>query len=152
MNVEIVDMPALRVAALRHRGAYNRIGTAFTNLGPIAGPAGLFGRQSIMIAVYHDDPRTTPESELRSDAGCTVAESVVIPEGLHEVRVPTGRYAKARHIGSYATLPATWAKLTREWLPSSGHRRRMGMSYEMYDHPDGKSPDELVTDVYVPLG
>lgn len=151
MKVMIVEMPELRVAALRHRGAYNRIGGAFTKLGPIAGPAGLFGPTSTMIAVYHDDPRTTPEAELRSAAGCTVASGVVVPDGLVEVRVPAGRYAMARHVGSYATLPETWARLTRDWFPTSGHRRGAGVSYELYDHPDNKGPDELITDVYVPV-
>ena len=150
MNVEIVEMPGLRVAAMRHRGAYNRIGGAFTRLGPIAGSAGLFGPKAIMIAAYHDDPRTTPEPQLRSDAGCTVAEGVSIPDGLHELRVPAGRYAKARHVGSYATLPETRARLVA-WLLTSGHRRGTGASYELYDHPDNKGPDELITDVYVPL-
>jgi AraC family transcriptional regulator len=151
MKIGIVEMPELRVVALRHRGAYNRIGDAFAKLGTIAGPSGLFGRQAIMIAVYHDDPRTTPEAELRSNAGCTIAEGVSIPEGLIEVRVPAGRYAMAQHVGPYATLPATWATLSREWLPASGHRRGPGMSYELYDHPDHKGPDELITDVYIPL-
>ena len=151
MKVEITTMPELRVAALRHRGAYNCIGKAFERLGHLAGPAGLFGPKSTMIAIYHDDPRTTPEADLRSDAGCTIAPGTAVPEGLAEHTIPAGKYAKARHKGPYSTLPETWAKLSREWLPASGQRRRPGVSYELYDHPT-PDPADLITDIYIPLG
>ena len=56
MQVEIRELPAQRLATVEHRGPYNRISEAFARLGQIAGPAGLFGPQAAMIALYFDDP------------------------------------------------------------------------------------------------
>src|SRR5262245_55967044 len=75
MDVEIKDMPELRVATVRQTGPYNQIPKAFERLGAIAGAAGLIRQASTMIAIYHDDPESTPQDQLRSDAG------LVVPEG-----------------------------------------------------------------------
>ena len=41
MDVQIKELPALRVAAVRHIGPYEEITEAFERLGEIAGPAGM---------------------------------------------------------------------------------------------------------------
>ena len=39
-----------------------------------------------------------------------------------------------------------------EWLPSSGNRVRDGASYEVYrNNPSNARPDELRTDLYIPI-
>jgi AraC family transcriptional regulator len=152
MNVEIVSQPALRAATLRHIGPYNRISEAFGKLGEIAGRAGFIGPDTIMLAIYHDDPETTPESELRSDAALTVASGRRVPEGLTEMTIAAGQYARTIHRGPYEGLPDTWARLMGEWLPRSAHRVGDGVSYEVYRNtPMDTAPEELVTEIYVPL-
>jgi AraC family transcriptional regulator len=152
MKADIVDQPAMRVFAVEHRGAYNRIGEAFGKLGEIAGPAGLFVPNSRMIGVYYDDPDATPESELRSKAGVTVSDSAKLPPGLTEVRIPAGRVARATHIGGYEGLNETWARLTGEWLEQSGQRMGEGVSYEIYLNTPMDTPKEkLRTELYIPL-
>lgn len=152
MHADIIDQPAMRVAVVRHRGPYHRIGEAFSKLGDIAGPAGLLGPNAKMIGVYYDDPDTTPESELRSDAGITVSESAKIPPELVEVRIPAGRMARATHIGGYEGLNESWARLTGEWLEQSGQRLGDGVSYEIYLNTPMDTPKEkLRTELYIPL-
>jgi AraC family transcriptional regulator len=104
MDVTIKEQPELRIAGIRHSGAYQEIGRAFGRLGGILKgppPAG-----SQMIAVYHDDPSVTPTNQLRSDAAMTCSAGTPTPDGLIEQRVPAGRYAVAVHQGSYEGLPA----------------------------------------------
>ncbi len=152
MQVEITDRPDLRVAAVQHVGAYNRISEAFGRLGAIAGQAGLFGSDASMIAIFHDDPEMTPEDKLRSDAGITVPPTTNLPTGLTELKVPGGRYARTTHKGSYDGLGDAWARLMGEWLPKSGHRFGNGVSYELYRNtPMNAAPNELLTDLYIPL-
>lgn len=152
MNVSVVDRPAMRVAAVRHRGPYSQIGQSFARLGAIAGPAGLVGPGTTMIAVYHDDPESTAEQDLRSDAGLVIAESGTLPEGLTELRLLAGRYACTTHVGPYEGLSDAWARLMGEWLPRSGERVGDGVSYEIYRKTPVDTPrDELVTEMYVPL-
>jgi len=75
-------MPALRVAAIRHVGPYNRIHEAFAQVSQRVGGAVLRDPQTLMIGVYHDNPEITPESELRADAGFSIAADNDLPAGL----------------------------------------------------------------------
>jgi AraC family transcriptional regulator len=153
MDVTIENMPELRVATVTHIGPYHRISEAFASLGRIAGPAGLIRPpETMMLAVYHDDPETTPTDKLRSDAGVTVREGLALPEGLSELRLPAGRYARTTHVGPYTKLGDAWSRLMGEWLPKSGQRVGGGSSYEVYRNtPRDTQPNELRTDLYLPL-
>ncbi len=152
MNVEITNQPELHAVAVHHVGPYNRISEAFGKLGDIAHPAGIIGPDTTMIAIYHDDPETTPEDELESDAALVIPPTVPVPKGLTEITIPAGRYARTTHVGPYEKLPDAWARLMGDWLPRSGHRVGDGVSYEVYRNtPGNAAPDELITELYVPL-
>jgi AraC family transcriptional regulator len=152
MNVEIKQMPELRAATVHHVGPYNRISDAFGRLGEIAGRAGLIQGKPTMLAIYHDDPETTPESELSSDAALVVAKDSQLPEGLGEQRLPAGRYACTLHVGPYEQLGDAWARFMGQWLPQSGERIGQGMSFEIYlNTPMDVPKQELRTELYIPL-
>jgi AraC family transcriptional regulator len=153
MQVEITEMPELRVASVRHVGPYNQVQKAFERLGSIAGPAGLFTQPgAAMIGLYYDDPETTPQEQLRADAGVVVPAAAPVPAGLSEQRLPAGRYAKVTHKGGYEQLGDTWARLLGEWLPASGHRLGATPSFELYRNTPMDTPKEqLVTEIYAPL-
>jgi AraC family transcriptional regulator len=153
VNVEISEMPEIRVGAIRHIGPYDQISQTFARLGAIAGPAGLFQRPgAAMIAIYHDMPETTPPEQLRSDAGIVVTGDTRLPDGLTEQRLPAGRYARTRHVGPYDQLPDVWARFLGEWVPANGHRPGAAPSYEIYrNDPTRVKPEELETDHYVSL-
>ena len=152
MRVDIKTMPELRVASVRHRGPYSRIGEAFAILSEIAGRAGLFGPDTLLLGIYHDDPKLTAQEELRSDAGITVSPDATLPAELDEQRIPAGRYAVTTHIGPYATLVDTWEQFMQEWLPHSGNRFGEGVSYEVYRNTPGDVPeDQLHTDIFIPV-
>lgn len=153
MNVTIEQRPELRAAALRHLGPYHRISEAFARLGELVQHAGIgsFGKPT-MVAVYYDDPESTPEAELRADAALVVPEDVRIPDGLTEVRIPAGRYARATHLGPYTQLGDAWARLLGQWLPQSGEKLGPGETYEIYVNTPMDAPAEkLHTDLYLPL-
>ncbi len=152
MNVTIKQMPELRTATVHHVGAYSRISDAFARLGALAGPAGLITGKPTMLAIYHDDPETTPESELSSDAALVVAESSPIPKGLGEQRLAAGRYACASYVGPYEQLGDAWARFMGQWLPQSGERLTDGTSFEIYlNTPMDVPKEELQTELYIPL-
>jgi AraC family transcriptional regulator len=153
MQVQLENMPELRAAAVAHVGPYNTISEAFGRLGAIAGRAGLFAKPgAAMIAIYHDDPESTPPAELHSDAAITVPRDAPLPEGVREIRIPAGRYAHTTHKGPYAGLGDSWARFMGEWLPKSGHRAKEGMSFEIYRNtPADVGPEALVTELYLPI-
>ncbi len=152
MEVEVVERPKIRLASVRHRGSYQSIGEAFERLNDLVTAAGLANRDTMLVGIYHDDPSVTPEDKLRSDAAITVPPKAKLPTGLTELVVPAGRYAQTTHVGPYTGLGAVYDHLRNEWLARSGEKLGDGVSYEMYRNtPMTAKPNELVTDIYLPL-
>ena len=148
MDVTVTQQPELRIGAIRHIGPYHEIGDAFARLGRILKGPSPAGTQ--MIALYHDDPGTTPPQNLRSDAGITLPGNTRCPDGLIEHRVPAGKYAKAVHKGGYEGLPDAWNTLKKAWLPASGYHG--SASYEIYvNNPMTTKKDDLITEIYLRL-
>jgi AraC family transcriptional regulator len=151
MSITLQEMPALRVAGVRHEGPYPAIPAAFARLGAIAEAAGLLGPETVMLAIYHDDPDVTPAARLRSDAAIVVPPSVPIPAGLTEALIPAGRYVSMTHIGPYEELGAAWARLKQD-VARRGHRARPGPSLEIYRNTPATTPRvELRTEIYIPV-
>lgn len=153
MNVEIRDLSTLRLGTISHVGPYAHISQAFAKLGAIAGPAGLFAHpDATMMALYFDDPETTPPDELRSEAAIRVPEGIALPAGLGEARIPAGSYAMTTHVGPYTALGDVWARFMGDWLPRSGKRLGPGTSFEIYRNTPMDVPAEkLVTELYIPI-
>ena len=153
MTATIETMPELTVATVHHVGPYNQISEAFARLGPLAEQAGLFALPgTMMIGIYHDDPEATPAAELRSDAGLVIPAGTKLPTGLDATTIPAGRYAKSTHRGPYDRLGDAWAQLMGVWIPQHGERITGGVSFEVYrNNPMTAKPEDLVTEIYVPL-
>lgn len=153
MDVTLKTMPELRLATVRHVGPYNQIPHAFERLGALASQAALPQRaDTMMIAIYHDDPESVPQDELRSDAAITIPDSTPLPDGLAEQHLPAGRYASTVHVGPYEQLGDAWARFMGEWLPASGHRLGPGASYEVYQNDPRQVPKEqLRTEMLIPI-
>lgn len=154
MHVEIKQLPELRVAAVRHVGAYDTISQSFAKLGGIAGPAGLFQQPgTAMVALYHEDPASTPTDQLTSDAGIIVPATLPLPKGLSEERIPAGAYACTTFVGPYENLGAEWERFKGDGLRESGRRMRTGApSYELYLNDPASTPkDRLRTELRIPV-
>lgn len=152
MTVAIKDQPELRVGTVRHIGPYKDIGRAFERLGSVVAAAG-HGRPpgSQMIAIYHDDPRTTAVDHLRSDAAMTFPGGAEVTAGLIERHIPAGRYASTIHVGPYEELGQAWAGF-RQAVTDAGHREIAGTSYEVYVNDPARTPQtELRTELFIPV-
>lgn len=152
MDLEIQEMPETRLAAVQHVGPYMEIGAAFQKLGELAGAAGLFAAPgALMLGIYYDAPQSKPPEQLRSAAALTVGESVALPDGLTELRIPAGRFVTAVHIGSYAGLPGAWISFT-EAIAGANHRLREAPAMEAYLSDMGATPeDQLQTRLYAAI-
>jgi len=152
MRVEVRQQPEFRVATVRHVGPYGGIAVAFERLHLLAGEAPRGGPAPALVAIYLDDPRTTPAEALRSDAGLVLPELARVPTGLTERRLPAGRAACATFVGPYDRLGERWAWLMGEWLPRSGERHAGGATWERYlNTPAEAGREALVTELWVPL-
>lgn len=151
-EVRIEEVPARRVAFIRHVGPYGEAGPAFQRICGWAGRKGLFGPNTLVLGVCHDDPEVTPADKIRFDCCVSVGENVP-PEG--EIGVQTiegGPYAVVRHVGPYEKLGQTYRWLYGTWLPSSGRELRNAPAYEVYrNSPQDSPPEKLITDIHLPL-
>ena len=129
-TVTIEERPALDVAALAHRGDYEKIGTTFEKLGAWAAGRGVPETRS--FGVYHDDPEATDETDLRSEACIQITPDVEPDGAVQRGRIPGGRYAVLVHTGPYAELPNPYRWLFGEWLPGSGEEAGDGPMVEEY--------------------
>ncbi len=148
MNVEMVDLPAMRTAGLE--GELARAGDVWMKLAEIAGPTGLMtARKS--ISIMPTTVITDHQPDIRYEAAIILDEGVPVPDGLTERQLPAGRYAQTAHVGPYDGLSAAWSQFTSEWLPSSGHTLREGFCFEIYRNGPSDPPETLRTDLYIPI-
>ena len=103
------------------------------------------------LGICHDDPEVTPAEKVRYDA-CLAVNDRVQPEGDIGVQeIGGGEYAVTMHRGPYEELGETYATLCGQWAPQSGRELR-APSLEFYrNSPMNTAPEDLVTDVYMPL-
>jgi AraC family transcriptional regulator len=151
-EVELLVLPNLRVAAIEHRGDYRLTGRAFERLMTVAATTGLMTAGTRTIGIYHDDPASVPQEELRSTACITVPDAWVPSGELVEAQIEGGRYARIVHTGPYTELKVAYDWLYEAWLPESGEEPRNLPCLEEYlNDPRQATAKELATAVMVPL-
>lgn len=152
MKVEIKKVEPMRVAFMRHVGPYEGCKSTWEKFMTWAGPQGLIRPGTVFLGVCHDDPEVTPAEKIRYDACITVGDDF---EPVGEVGVQViagGDYAMTTHYGPYMKLGETYARMCGQWAPRSGRELRMSPCFEIYLNDTGNTdPEDLLTDVYIPL-
>ena len=152
LPITIKTLPARRLAAMAHTGAYPAIGLSFEKAGAVFATRKLLREIKGMMGVYYDDPSAIPDPELRSFAGMIVADDFAVPAPLQELVVAAGAYAVMTYTGPYAGLPLAYDYLYGTWLPASGREVGVQPVIEHYlNSPGDTAPDKLVTEVCLPL-
>lgn len=151
--VRIDNLPARRLAALAHRGAYTGIGATAEALWQRMVATGLVARVAgPAVAIYHDDPSAVPVDELRSHMGLEVAGDTALPPGFDDLNLAGGRHAVLTLRGPYSGIPAAWVWLYGQWLPASGEEPADRPPFELYPNgPHDTAPADLITEICVPL-
>lgn len=152
-EIQVKECEPMRLAAIRHVGPYMGIGRTFERVGAYGGRHGLFGPWTLMLGLYYDDPATTPEAELRADAGLTLppGHEPVEEDGVRLVHVDGGPYACTIHEGHYSGLCHAYEAL-REWLVANDCTVADKPSVEIYlNSPQDTKPEDLRTEIRFPL-
>ncbi len=152
MQVRLETRTPLRVAFMRHVGPYADVGGSWMQFMTWAGMRGLLNAAPTLLGVVHDDPEVTPPDKVRYDACIPVDDRFVAEGDIGVQTIEGGEYAVATHRGPYRKLGETYARLCGEWLPASGRELRACPSFEVYrNSPMSAAPEELLTDIYLPL-
>ncbi len=152
MQVNIREIPAHRVAFVRHTGCYKDVGQTWQQLMAWAGPKQLLGPDMKTFGMAWDDPAVTPEDKLRYDA-CLVVDDSIQPEGDVGIqKTHAGAYATTTHQGPYDQLQDVYLQLFKQWLPTSGKAPAAAPVIEMYlNNPQNTPQDKLLTQICIPL-
>lgn len=152
MDVRLEKLPAKRIAFLRHIGPYAGVGEKFQQLMVWAGPKGVFGPQTQVLGIYHDNPEVTDEQKLRSDAAVTVPDHIAAEGDIQIGEIAEGDYAIATHQGAYTGLADCYRWLYGVWLPQSGRAPADAPCFERYVNNAADTPEqELLTEIHLPL-
>jgi len=149
-RIEIGPFAGARLAAITHRGDYQKIGNSFAQLQIFFAARGLTMSRS--IGIYFDDPESVPEKELRAEAGLVTDAEIPVGGKIHGFQIPPMLCASVLHKGPYAELERAYRYLFREWLPDSGYDAADFSCFEEYlNDPREMPPGELLTRVHLPL-
>ncbi|SDV50754.1 AraC family transcriptional regulator [Chitinasiproducens palmae] len=154
MNVQIVDFPETRVAALEHCGAPGRVNESiekFVAWRKHSGQSPVATSRS--FGIPRTNPDTTPEAAFRFDI-CGELREALAPNGygVRELVIPAGRCAVLRHQGSPDYIGETIYPIYRDWLPGSGEELRDHPLFFHYLSVFPATPQAAwQTDIYIPL-
>ena len=151
MPVQILDRPALRIAAVRHRGPPQEVGAAFDRLMAWAGPRGIAMPPAVGVAVYLSDMMTVPPADQIALAGLTVGPDVRGDDLVEIHEVPGGKQAVLLYKGPYAQIGKGYQELFG-WLPTSGEEPAHQPCFEInLNDPRQTAPEDLLTELCLPL-
>ncbi|MGB3180647.1 MAG: GyrI-like domain-containing protein [Cyclobacteriaceae bacterium] len=113
------------------------------------------GRDLYSVQVYPDGfdmKGFTNDTVFTKWAATKVASAEGLPEGMHSLVIPAGKYAVFTHRGTAAEFGKTAAFIYGEWLPASGYALDGRPSFEVmgkdyFGHLDPRSEE----DVWVPV-
>jgi AraC family transcriptional regulator len=151
-QVEMIELPRLRLAAIRHRGDYQLTSRAFERLMTVAATTGLSTPATRTFGIFYDDPSAVPKTELRSAACITVPDDWEPAGELTEVCIEAAPYARIVHTGPYTELKTAYDWLYQTWLPGSAEEPGDQPSIEEYlNDPRQVTARALETAVMMPL-
>ncbi len=149
MNVEIMNKPKIRLAAVEHRGCPETMIKSLNQLidWAKAQPIDLKPKKGEAFGIGYDDPEQTKPEDFRFDLCLKVPSNYTLSGEVKEKFLPEGRYAVAIHHGSHANLGDTVYAMYRDWLPESGEEPGdlpIIFGYQNFDYEVPES--ELVTE------
>lgn len=154
-EVEIVDLPALRVGVVR--GDLAHAMETWHRFGEIVDPTKIdeepgVARAALLPSEVMRGMVSGGPEQVRYEAALVVPEGIALPNGLVEGVVPAGRYARMVYVGPYEGLAGAWQEFTSEWLPTSGQSVGEGLCYEVYrNRPGSVQASQYRTELHIPM-
>jgi len=152
-EVEIVEFPETRVAALRHFGPRYRLHETLQRFIEWRIENSIGPKQGRTFALHYTDPQK------KNDPNFCMYISVSVPEpvkenhwGVRTMTLPAGLCAKISHKGQRDDIPeATY--LAKDWLPDSGYLLRTNCPFIFHYLNIGplEAGQPLLTDLYLPI-
>ncbi len=152
MEVQIVKMPAIKVAYSRHRGPYEMCGPAWDRLCCWAVENKQMNYDTRYFGLCYDDPDVTQPDDIRYDACISVSDGVEASDEIKIGEIGGGDYAVVLHKGPLNDLYFTYSQVYGKWLPDSGREIKDLPGIDEYlNNPDDTPPNEIKVMIHIPL-
>lgn len=154
VTMEVREQQPKQVIYVRLTGAYMALAycEAWKKLYTYVSEENLYTGCMEYICIYHDDPKVTEPKNLRTDV-CFTIPVAVQPKGEIGVKeIPGGKYLVFRYKGPYSDLGSVYDTIYGHWIPEGGYTIGNARGYEMYlNNPENTAPEELLTEIYIPV-
>lgn len=161
-QVELVEVPALPLAVMSHRGAPQLLGQTIRHFIAWRRANQLPPERSRTFNLLYDDPSQVSADEHRFDLACSLAHWPAdrpLPAAIaadapavFRLTLTAGCCARIRHYGSDDRIGQAVQYLYQQWLPQSG--QQLGdfpLFFERVKFFPDVSESEMITDIYLPL-
>ncbi|MEZ4386908.1 MAG: AraC family transcriptional regulator [Candidatus Krumholzibacteriia bacterium] len=152
--ITVQDLPAYRIAYLRHLGPYDHgpIGELWEEFSRWAGPRDLFGPGKLSFGISHDNPEVTPPDRCRYDAGVEVPAGFTADGPVNLATLPAGKYAVLHVRCVPDAIGAQFGRLFG-WLGANGWQPGNGPTYQRYGDDCQLDPvtGAMTCDICVPV-
>ena len=154
-DVSLVDVATQTVLGMRKRGKYREISDMIPRIFQVAQEKGadIVGRPTFICHEQGAEEAARADKEGNADVEVVVAVRGTV-EGTEDVmfyELSGGQMAKIVHKGPYDAVGPAYETLYR-WLGQQG-KRVTGPTREVYvSDPRNTAPEELITEIYAPVG
>jgi len=105
-----------------------------------------------LVSISLDDPLITHKSQCRLYIGAIIPNHVSVGSKYKTAKLPNGKYAVFKYVGSLSNLHVMYREIYETWLPQSGYHANGTISLEIYlTSPTEVNTNEITTEVYIPI-
>lgn len=104
-----------------------------------------------LVSVSLDDPLITPTNRCRFYIGAIIPDPVSVGSNYKTMKVPNGKYAVFKHVGSLSNLHRAYREIYENWLPQSGYHANGTITFESYPSLTEIHTQEITTEIHIPI-
>lgn len=152
-KVEVKELPELKLAHIRHQGAYSDIGKVFQKLTQWAMERGLLDfPKTKMASIFYDSPRVTEASKLQSSACISIEDDIETSGEVGQITIPKGKFAVGSFEIKMEEFEQAWNSMAL-WVPENDFKvRGDGYYHEIYHNDGNQHPEGLFfVDICIPI-
>lgn len=154
-EIEIVELPAQAVLGLRRCGPYTDIPQMLMEVFGVIMEKGAIPAGPPVFVCHQTSKEEVEEAKAGGGADLEVVFPVanrVKPEGsVAYYELPGGRFAKILHRGPYEGMTETYDRLFC-WLSERGLAITGPLREAYLNDPSEVAPEEILTEIYAPVG
>lgn len=104
------------------------------------------------ITVYYDDPDITDPQKQRADVCLVSKQTLKSTADLLVKQIEGGKYAIYLYKGTYQKLGMVYDTIYGKYIPEGGYQLDERPMFERYlNDPETTKPEDLMTEIYVPI-